>query len=300
LVIIEGKFWASLTDNQPLTYLARQRGALEKTDPGARSGVLVFLVPTRRQSLIAAELEIRMGCLSAPIAGTDLIELDNGQRVIVATWGRLLDEMRQSLERAGAHAALADLGQLAGLCDRADAEAMLPFTASEIGSEVARRVYDLHEIVDLVTDELIRRKQVDVRGLRAVGGKGRYGRYMRVVSSGHIVELAVLLWSWAELYPSPIWLRLWKPTPEATEAWTRLEHGQKRAFPPDQDYWLRLALPVPLAVEADVLVSRLADTAQVALSVLPSEGRSAAMEAVGDAAEAADPYGAIEDQERLL
>jgi hypothetical protein len=56
-LIIEAKFWASLTENQPLGYLdrqSRQFGADEDR-------LLVFLAPTRRRHLLTAELEQRMG-----------------------------------------------------------------------------------------------------------------------------------------------------------------------------------------------------------------------------------------------
>jgi hypothetical protein len=115
----------------------------------------------------------------------------------------MLAEVQGCLDEAGDTQRLADLAQLRGLCDRADAEAMLPIDASEIGSHVAHRLYDFLDIVDGVTDELVRRKTVTLRGLKSVGGKGYYGRYMKSLESGHVVQLGVLVWSWANRYPSP-------------------------------------------------------------------------------------------------
>ena len=68
-VIIEGKFWANLTSNQPGSYLA------ELTSEGH----LVFLVPERRRGSLTAELVRR----------SESQTLD--PRILVTTWSGFLD-----------------------------------------------------------------------------------------------------------------------------------------------------------------------------------------------------------------
>ena len=163
-----------------------------------------------------------MSTTSEHLDGVDLTVLDNGQLVVVASWARMLAEVKGCLDEAGDEAGLGDLGQLRGLCDRADAEAMLPIVPSEIGSDVARRLWDLHDIIDGVVDELVRRERVTLRGLKSVGGKAYYGRYVRSLDSGHVAQLGVLTWSWTWRYPSPFWLRVWRPDARLVDAWSEL------------------------------------------------------------------------------
>jgi hypothetical protein len=147
----------------------------------------------------------------------------------------------------------------------------LPIDASEIGSHVAHRLYDFLDIVDGVTDELVRRKTVTLRGLKSVGGKGYYGRYMKSLESGHVVQLGVLIWSWAYRYPSPFWLRIYQPDPEIVRAWEGLVGTPGIALVDSQrnDGWLSIALQTPLWLEADIVQARLADAVASALAVLP-------------------------------
>ena len=51
-VIIEGKFWANLTDNQPVNYL-------KELSPG---GKILFLAPDKRLTSLKQELNIRLTC----------------------------------------------------------------------------------------------------------------------------------------------------------------------------------------------------------------------------------------------
>ncbi len=264
VLIVEGKFWAELTANQPLGYLQRQ--ALQfPDDPG--SHLLLFLVPERREQLIAAELELRLGVPRVRVGPYQLMDRD-GRRVAVITWAQVLAHLKTALEAAGDHDGLEDLAQLRGLCDRADAEAMLPISPEEIGSDRGHRVYEFCDVVDRVTDFLIADGTVDTKNLKATAAKGWYGRYLRS-ESGHIFLIGVLLWSWGHRYPTPFWVRFWTPSSAVVEAVATLEGDPRLPYLVTEDNLALIALRAPLAVEADVVVAELAAAVQAVCGVLP-------------------------------
>lgn len=150
VLIVEAKFWAGLTRNQPVGYLARQ----QQQFGGERQGsLLLFVAPARRVELLAAELGTRVtsGRL-VDQQGVPVVEGAEG-RLAVVSWGAVLNLLQAAL--ATDQAALADLDQLRGLCDRADSEAVLPLAAEEVGSSVGRRVWEFADLVDRATDRLI-------------------------------------------------------------------------------------------------------------------------------------------------
>ena len=59
-------------------------------------------------------------------------------------------------------------------------------------------------------------------------------------------------------YPTPIWLRIWKPSRSALKAWISLEGTDGIAFVDgdESDGWIRLGLSVPMGVESDHVVTR--------------------------------------------
>ena len=270
-VIIEGKFWAGLTENQPGTYLTRQERAFVSTnDPH----VMLFLVPTRRQVMIAAELAAIMGSSTLPTMVSGLTMATAGARsVLVMSWGRMLQEVQTCLEEARDAQGLANLEQLRGLCDRADAQAMRPFAAEELGSEVAQRICDLADLLDEVVEELHSRGIVTLKGLKSVGGKNYYGRHLRAPASGRVFQLSLLFSSWAHLHPTPIWLRIWAADAADKLAWSGLEgtEGIPHVSGGTSDHWYRMGLAVPRGVEARMAASRMADAVERAIAALPAK-----------------------------
>jgi hypothetical protein len=282
VAMIEGKFWVQLTRHQPSSYLQRQaqhfpaeasKEAAGRALSGARrSHVLMFLVPTQRQALVAGELAQRMGCASHHDPDTGLDVVDNGQLVLVLCWARMLEEVRNCLIEAGDLAGLNNLEQLVGLCDRADREAMLPFTDEDLDTATARRLLDFYDLVDLVTDELVRRRITSTTGLKATSTRAHYGRYQQHAATGVVVQVNFSTWWWAHEYHSPLWLRLWKPDPLVTQAWRELAATKRLAHVAgsEKDGFARAALSIPLGVESHVAVTALADQVEVALAAIPT------------------------------
>jgi hypothetical protein len=91
-VIIESKFWAGLTPNQPLTYLARLK------EP---HGIVLFVVPESRIGVLALELTERLPDELPPVGFQTrglarVAQLGAGQSVVLVGWGTLLATLTEA------------------------------------------------------------------------------------------------------------------------------------------------------------------------------------------------------------
>jgi hypothetical protein len=178
VAIVENKFWAGLTDNQPLAYLRQLK----------LGGVLLFVVPERRVQSVWIELMNRCkevepitsdsGKHTAPRGRTS-----DGRILAVLDWMTVLASLDTAAQRANDHRAVSDIQQLMGLCRKMDAEAFLPITAEELTDlGMARRTMNFADLIHEVGEACIAQdivKTRDVAGSRLVvthsdHGTGRY------------------------------------------------------------------------------------------------------------------------------
>ena len=151
-LLIEAKFWAGLTDNQPGSYLERlpdddQPAVLLFLAPGKRSETLWPLLQRRaREGGWTLEVADDAGDLrTATIAGSN-------RHLMLTSWRALLGAMESRASLAGDGPTGEDIRQLSGLCDREDTEAFLPLRADELSQEVPRRLRDLGDLVIAATE----------------------------------------------------------------------------------------------------------------------------------------------------
>jgi hypothetical protein len=206
-LIVEAKFWAGLTDAQPVTYLNRVR------EQGR--GSVVFVVPALRAEGIWHELRRR--CLDRNIAFTEDLATASGSRFArlpdsasglgLIAWRDLLSSILAEIELVGERNTASDLRQLQGLCNREDADAFLPLSSDELTNcGFAKRIIQFSDLVDDLTTRLVEKKMADTRGLRATATKGRYGRYMRIHNVESMLYFGAAMWG--NRSPTPIWLRV--------------------------------------------------------------------------------------------
>ena len=112
--IVEAKFWAGLTDNQPLMYLRRLAG---------REGTAVaFVCRPSRIDALWAELRVRcsqgnVGLAETHIRGGRAALTTLGPLLAVLSWEVLLTHLLQEAERQQDESAATDLRQVVGLAD---------------------------------------------------------------------------------------------------------------------------------------------------------------------------------------
>ena len=140
VIIIESKFWAGLTEHQPITYLKRLMPE--------KDGILVFIAPSLRFDTLWAELLRR-----CKINGIDFQEpkqigneflsarLNENHVLALISWRLVLSKMITEFESASQNHLMNDAIQLKGLCDQMDRDTFLPLKSEELSSSIGRRIY---------------------------------------------------------------------------------------------------------------------------------------------------------------
>ena len=264
-LMVEVKFWATLTDNQPVAYLRNQESAF----PGQpEKRLLVFVVPKNRVSTLTTELSRRLLEDGAGRAHFDHSEslLDN--RVAIISWADLLREIRVGLTAFEDATGLEDLNQLQGLCDRADSEAMRPLTAEEIDPVHGQRYGDFAAVARRAAEGLLHSGRADGQGLKASNGAWGVGRFMRS-PQGATFWFGFYPAYWARHYPSPWWIQFGSGEDARTHQALRNLSGDPR-FPfiaPEEGMTIA-AVPAPLGVEFEEIVRQVADSVDELLTAM--------------------------------
>ncbi len=256
-LLIEVKFWAGLTDNQPVAYLQRL----------PVGGTLLMVAPAARTTLLWGELHRR--CRDAGMEFTDdshggaHIAATAGRRMVSLSWRHLLSAIQVQLDAKNERQAAEDIAQLQGLCERMDAEAFLPISSEELTSSMYRRVVEFGTIVDDVTGQLTARGLASTKGVRSTGGNGYYGRYLLIsrVPSFLICDTR----KWMKYASTPLWLSVygsnWLKSDAllAHRALAPLEAERPETVFKAGDGFPAVALFVPTGVERDVILRRVVE-----------------------------------------
>jgi hypothetical protein len=172
VLLVESKFWAPLTPNQPTGYLRRL--------PTDREGMVLFIAPERRLQALWQELVAR-----CQREGLELSE-ERGEppkwqsartskinRLAYVSWSFALDRLEGRLEEAGHDRGAHEVWQLRGLCQRL--EEPIRLDEDPPGSE--RRKAQLRSIVDEMARRLIESGVFATKGYRATPGSYYYRRF---------------------------------------------------------------------------------------------------------------------------
>ncbi|MCY4412228.1 MAG: hypothetical protein OXC27_17370 [Caldilineaceae bacterium] len=265
-VLIEAKFDAPLTPNQPNGYLEQlprcRPAALLFVAPAARIETLWPVLRKRAEEVYKLTVSSEFGKLrSASIACGE-------RRLMLTSWADLLDRMETKANKAGDTAAEADIIQLRGLTDQMDAEIFLPWRSEDLGPEFARRMLSLIAFVDDSTDRGCDVGFLDIRGNDRQPRYEGYGRHMEI--GGVAAWFGYIFDGWAQHENTPLWL-LFKPD--------TLEHLQKAGLAEtrvvqwrtkDWRYCIPIALPTRVERE-NALDSVVASLREIAEQLMASD-----------------------------
>ena len=248
-VLIEAKFWAPLTPNQPNQYLEQL--------PGGRPAALLFVAPAARLESLWPELCQRTTenepkfelAIDSDSGDLRTASIGGGKhRLLLTSWAALLERMETQAREAGDTVAVGDIKQLRGLTDRADPDLSLPWSPGELGSEFARRMEGLRRLVDDATN-CGRRSGFLNPGRVAAGGGGGYGRSVQL--GGVRAWFGIEVFSWAHYCNTPLWLRF-----------GRDKHGQleqarltDEMFDPGPGWDFRIPIELPAGVDYDEILT---------------------------------------------
>jgi len=285
VILFENKFWAGLTENQPITYLERLRdagGFLWFVAPAAR---LPFLWPTLKERTMSAGLGFDE-LLDASAAKVALVE--SGVALGLTSWTYLLDSVAAALEASGEMQLHADVRQIKGLCAAMESSGLAPFTLSDRTGPTGRLVVQFNALVDHVVRLVLMQDWASKDGLKASAGPNYYGHYLTI--HGHGCQFVFHAQLWADHGVSPLWLRVaghdWMFSEQAARSLeSRL--GRERCFSMlDRGMvgvWV--PIPVPIGVEreaaAESVAAELTAVAACLEGLMPDESATVPPEAEG-------------------
>jgi len=211
--VVECKFFAGLTINQPLTYAARL--------PTDERGTLLFVVPAARMTSLWAELTKRLQAGAYEVGPRkvqqpELWHASFGKEhsFVLTSWRAVLNAILREMEAARETERLDDVRQLVGLCERMDEESFLPLRSEELtAADTPLRYIQLGQIAFDVGAALIAEGICSVDKLKASAGLGYSGRYLR--HRDIVFFLAFDCAAWATHKLSPLWIRFDQYSPPA-------------------------------------------------------------------------------------
>jgi len=202
---IENKFWAGLTENQPVTYLK-----LLAKHP--QPSVLLVVVPATREETIWRELLLRLGDAKVSVSGRDTsagivrsVRTELGPMLALVSWGKLLSMIEAELTDESTKN---DLRQLRALCDAADSQAFQPISCTELTNQrTPAFILQLSEIVEKVVGLAVTEGILSIERLLPQSDSTRIGRYVWVSSrTGAGAWFGTHLELWREHGGTPLWL----------------------------------------------------------------------------------------------
>jgi hypothetical protein len=256
VAIIEAKFWAGLTERQPVAYLKRlppSSGLLAFVAPARRFESLWPELLTRCQNAWKGEVEVQDG------QGADwrVARITGGRRLALTSWRAMLGKLRDGLQEAEETDRAADVLQLQGLADRMDAEAFLPLTSEELTSNLGTRIVQFCDLVDSAVERLVNDKLADTTRLRMGGSHGAYSRFLRLHKTNCSLDFDPANWS---RHGRLIWLTAlggdWKSksvSPDVKEALHPLAHETPPRLLITQS-GVQVPIDLPTQVERDAVL----------------------------------------------
>lgn len=169
VLLVESKFWAPLTPNQPAGYLDNL--------PTDREGMVLFIAPKKRYEELWDRLVARCGREGLEV-WDETGEPPNWRaartskgRLALASWSFVLGHLEGRLEEAGEVRGAHEVWQLKGLCRTLEE----PFRPGSSGSQ--ERKARLRSIVDEVSRRLSEAGHFETEGFRATPGPHYYRRF---------------------------------------------------------------------------------------------------------------------------
>jgi hypothetical protein len=193
-VIVENKFGASLTRNQPVTYIDLL--------PSGVTAVLLFVVPEARLQILWKEVIALCKAVEKP-STIQVAHLDEEHYIAVTSWRTLLNALSEEAPLDGEIDRRNDIAQLQGLCRRMDEEEFLPLVEEELSSQsMAQRFINYSDLAFNIINEA--KIQGLFKNVRAQNSKYSSGASVEI--GEYIAWIGFNPFAWRRKGVSPIWL----------------------------------------------------------------------------------------------
>ena len=197
IVIIEGKFWANLTPNQPNNYLKEL----------AEGGKLLFLAPDRRLGSLSIEISKRLKGKS--------------NKIVLSSWNNFINLIENENNKNHDHHLASDLTQMKELCHKMDTEGMPPLSMSDLDPMNGRIVSQFSDVIDECNPILREWEHANFNKLKTQSKKYGHGFYFLGYDFACFLSFDSYNW-YAKDNHTPIWLEItnheWQETEKINHA----------------------------------------------------------------------------------
>ncbi len=200
-VLIEVKFWAELTPNQPNGYIDRL--------PDDGPALVMFLAPEDRVQSLWPQLQGRISQRFDPLVETEserrCVRLGNTQKhLMIVSWGGLLDSMAARTGDYAEAGVETEIRQLRSLAKYADYRAFKPIRRGDEFDDSEMRQRQYKRLIDAATERGIEQEWASRKGLRATPRGYGYGRYVKL--RGTIVWFGINVNQFERTGETPLWV----------------------------------------------------------------------------------------------
>ena len=268
-VIVENKFWAGLTDNQPNTYI----------DQLPDGGLLLFVAPSLRLPTVWSKIKRRAiekghKLDQEKTIVTDFVETKTENKYLAVTsWRCLLNFLCTRLTTAGDLDTVSDIKQLIGLCDEQDSDAFIPLQSEDLSLMIPKTILKYQTLVDAISVNINKQKLIDMN--RSSSSYDYYARNGTKGNNGIYIQFNYRHWLYKR--ETPLWLLIQEVS---NGKWhNRLSQEQKTSLsvleksnPPrifHLDYGSCIPLFIPLHSEKDAVVENIVSQIKEVLDLLP-------------------------------
>ena len=194
VIIMEAKFWASLTENQPVEYLNRLKP----------NSVLIFICPSLRIISLNNEIQVKL-----KESKTNFINKGNAffieekKHIIIFDWKIILENIKDTLVNHNERVLISDIDQIIGFCEIIDNYSFLPIMNCDLSPSIPKRINSYCDLLDKIVEKLKSNIEYIIKGSRATPQKYGYTIYFSTERYGLALEINMKMW---ELYAdTPFW-----------------------------------------------------------------------------------------------
>jgi ribosome-associated translation inhibitor RaiA len=204
-IIIETKFWSSLTDNQPIAYLNRLK----------EQAVLIFICPKLRELSLLGEIEIKIQHSNITYKNNSGLEVEGNKYIFVINWQSILEMIKQTLIENNEIKLVSDIDQIIGFCEIIDSNTFLPIQDYDLSPSTAKRISSYYDLLDKIYDKL--QKEINAYKGKLQSRGQRFGYTIYFMINDYCIALELHFSFWQKIADTPFWIAIrpeWeKPQP---------------------------------------------------------------------------------------
>ena len=237
IILCEAKFYAGLTENQPLAYLERLR---EENGKG-----LIFICPKARVTNLWSKV-----CLLCKESELQIVDeycvMVDGIAMAIITWDEILSELER-VAITSVPEMRSDINQLAGYCKEMDMEAFIPFTSEELGAITAKKQQRYSQVIIETTNRI--HADAKLKTTKATRNSYNSGfEYKMRVNQYHVyLVYDEILWMTDTSKETPFWLLIMDAEKKQTEEIRSVLKRLPEQMIEDEAYWNHYIALEPLS-----------------------------------------------------